>query len=314
MLEGYHASHKNTPSFGRNSTLYAPCGATFMNMAVPLLALVAAACFGSALIVTQFGLRHATPLAGATVSVTFTLLVWCALSPLLLDLDAWHTGALALFALVGLFYPALVTLLTYESNRQLGPTLTGAVSCTAPLFAVVTAVIFLGEHLRLPTAIGGAVIIAGLMMVSARAPLRAAPGWRLVLPVSGAVLRGVAQTLTKLGLILWPSPFTAALVGYSTSAALMWSASAVQRRSQTSIDRMGVFWFMGVGTLNGGALLLMYYALNIGTVSVVSPIVATYPLFTMFFSAIFLKTEALSPRAVAGVVLAIAGVAGILVA
>src|SRR5690348_2231775 len=200
-------------AFGRNTTLYAPCAATLMNTAAPLLALVAAACFGSALIVTQFGLRHATPLAGATVSVTFTLVVWCVLSPLLLDLDAWHTGALAIFAVVGLFYPALVTLLTYESNRQLGPTLTGAVSCTAPLFAVVTAVGFLGERLTLSTAIGGIVIIVGLMMLTARAPLRTAPGWRLVLPISGAVLRGIAQTLTKLGLILWPSPFTAALVG-----------------------------------------------------------------------------------------------------
>jgi drug/metabolite transporter (DMT)-like permease len=71
---------------------------------------------------------------------------------------------------------------------------------------------------------------------------------------------------------------------------------------------------MAVGTLNGSALLLTYYALNIGTVSVVSPIIATYPLFTMVFSAAFLKTEALTGRAVAGVLLAIAGVVGILVA
>jgi drug/metabolite transporter (DMT)-like permease len=284
-----------------------------MNTAAPLLALLAAACFGSALIVTQFGLRHAAPLVGATVSVTFTLMAWCALSPLLLDLGAWHTAALVIFAVVGLFYPALVTLVTYESNRQLGPTLTGAVSCTAPIFAVVTAVLFLGERLTIPAVVGGAVIVAGLLMLTARAPLRSAPGWRLALPVSGAVLRGVAQTMTKLGLLLWPSPFTAALVGYATSAAVMWSANAVQRSPGPAISRAGIFWFMGVGTLNGAALLLMYYALNIGSVSVVSPIVATYPLFTMLFSAIFLRTESLTPKAVAGVILAVSGVAVILV-
>ena len=60
------------------------------------------------------------------------------ISPLELDVQAWHAGAAAIFVLVGVFYPAIVTLLTYESNRQLGPTLTGAVSCTAPLFAVLT--------------------------------------------------------------------------------------------------------------------------------------------------------------------------------
>ena len=285
-----------------------------MNTAAPVLALLAAACFGSALVVTQFGLRHASPLAGASVSVTFTLVAWCALSPLLLDLQGWHVGALLIFGIVGLFYPALVTLLTYESNRQLGPTVTGAVSCTAPLFAVITAFVFLNERLTAPTALGGAIIVLGLMMLTMRAPLQTRPGWRLVLPVSGAVLRGVAQTLTKLGLVLWPSPFTAALVGYATSAGVMWAAKAAQPGSRTSIGRAGILWFMAVGTLNGGAVLLMYYALNIGTVSVVSPIVATYPLFTMLFSALFLKTEALTARVLAGVVLAVAGVAVILVA
>jgi drug/metabolite transporter (DMT)-like permease len=288
--------------------------APLMNTAAPVLSLLAAACFGSALVVTQFGLRHASPLAGASVSVTFTLIAWCALSPLLLDLAGWHAGALLIFAVVGLFYPALVTLLTYESNRQLGPTLTGAVSCTAPFFAVITALLFLNERFTALTAIGGAIIVVGLLMLTVRAPLQAGRGWRLVLPVSGAVLRGVAQTLTKLGLVLWPSPFTAALVGYTTSAGVMWAAKAAQPGSRTAISRTGILWFIGVGTLNGGAVLLMYYALNIGTVSVVSPIVATYPLFTMLFSALFLKTETLNAKTLAGVVLAVCGVAVILVA
>jgi drug/metabolite transporter (DMT)-like permease len=283
-----------------------------MNNAAPLLGLAAAACFGSALVVTQFGLKHATPAAGATVSVTFTLIAWVAASPFMLDVQAWHAGAIALFVLVGVFYPAIVTLLTYESNRQLGPTLTGAVSCTAPLFAVVTAVLFLDERLALSAALGGTVVVLGLLLLSARAPLRVAPGWRLALPLSGAILRGVAQTLTKLGLLLWPSPFAAALVGYTTSAAVMWGTHAAAQRG-SRMSRTGMLWFVAVGTLNGGAVLLMYSALNIGSVSVVSPIVATYPLFTMVFSAVFLKTETLSPRAVAGVTLAICGV-GIIVA
>jgi len=284
-----------------------------MNTAAPLLALAAAACFGSALVVTQFGLRHATPKAGATLSVSFTLIAWVALSPLMLEVRAWHAGALALFALVGLFYPAIVTLLTYESNRQLGPTLTGAVSCTAPLFAVVTAMIFLGERLTLPIAAGAAVIVCGLLLLTARAPLHARPGWRLVLPVTGALLRGIAQTLTKVALVLWPNPFAAALVGYATSAAVMWGADAAVSRGQARrMSWAGAFWFAAVGTLNGGAVLLMYHALNIGSVSVVSPIVATYPLFTLVFSAIFLRTEKLNVKSVIGVALAVLGVAVIL--
>lgn len=285
-----------------------------MNTAAPLLALAAAACFGSALVVAQFGFRHAAPLAGGTVSVLFTAAAWWLVSPLYLELEGWHVQALILFAVVGLFYPALVTLLTYESNVRLGPTLTGAVSCTAPLFAVLTAVLFLGERVAPAIAAGGAIVVIGLVVLSARAPLRTPPGWRLALPLSGALLRGVAQTLSKLALVLWPSPFAAALVGYTVSAAVMAGTSAVTSRSELRMSRAGVLWFMTVGALNGSAVLLLYYALNVGSVSVVSPIAATYPLFTMLFSAIFLKTETLSPKAVAGVVIAVAGVAVIITA
>jgi len=271
-------------------------------------------CFGGALVVGQIGFRYAAPVAGATVSITFTLAAWLALSPFLLDLTAWHAGALALFALVGLFYPAIVTLLTYESNRQLGPTLTGAVSCTAPVFAVLTAVLFLDERLTWPLAAGGAVVVAGLMLLMTRAPLKNAPGWRLVLPLSGAALRGIAQMLTKLGLVLWPSPFTAVLVGYTTSAALMWGVRAAVHEGHARLTPGGVLCFVSVGALNGGAVFLTYCALDVGSVAVVSPIVATYPVFTMLFSALFLKTETLGGRAIAGVTLAIAGVALIVTA
>jgi drug/metabolite transporter (DMT)-like permease len=248
------------------------------------------------------------------VSVTFTLVAWLALSPFLLELEAWHAGALALFALVGLFYPGIVTLLTYESNRQLGPTLTGAVSCTAPIFAVLAAVIFLGERLTWMLAAGGAVVVAGLMLLSTRAPMRNAPGWRLVLPLSGAALRGIAQMLTKLALTLWPSPFAAALLGYTASTALMWGVRACVHEEHSRLSTGGVLCFMSVGALNGGAVLLTYSALNEGDVVVVSPIVATYPLFTMLFSALLLKTESIGLRAIAGVLLAIGGVALIVTA
>jgi drug/metabolite transporter (DMT)-like permease len=45
---------------------------------------------------------------------------------------------------------------------------------------------------------------------------------------------------------------------------------------------------------------------------VVSPIVATYPLFTMVFSAVFLGTETLNVKSVIGVALAVLGVTVIL--
>ncbi len=52
----------------------------------------------------------------------------------------------------------------------------------------------------------------------------------------------------------------------------------------------------------------MYSALNAGPVQIVSPIVATYPLFTIALAALVLRQERLSRRLIAGVALIVAGV------
>ncbi len=274
-----------------------------------LLALLAAVCFGAALVVGQCGLRHASPLAGGTVSVTSTVVAWLAISPAFLDLSGRDAGALALFAGVGIFYPAIVMVLTYESNRRLGPTLTGAAASTSPLFAAAAAVIGLGERLSYASVVGGGITVLGLALLALRSPMRAAPGWCLLLPLSGAALRGLAQTLIKLGLVLWPSPFGAALVCYLASAAVMWGAGLRAPGRMPRYTRAGIAWFVAVGFLNGSAVLLSYHALKHGTVAVVSTVVATYPLFTMLFSAAFLRSETLTPRTLTALALVIAGVA-----
>ena len=100
----------------------------------PALALLSAACLGSALIVNHRGLRHATSYVGARISLSTSFVLWWVLAPVLLDFSSWHAGAALVFALVGLFYPGAVTVLTNESNRLLGPTLTGTISSPSLMF------------------------------------------------------------------------------------------------------------------------------------------------------------------------------------
>lgn len=282
-------------------------------MALPAaaLALLSAACFGAALIVIHFGLRYANSYTGAKISLSTTFVLWWALAPVLLDVSGWHAGAATVFAIVGVFYPGAVTVLTNESNRLLGPTLTGTVSSTAPLFATALAVLVLGERLTPGVVAGGVTIVFALVLMSWRPSARAPLGWRLLLPLSGAALRGLAQTLSKLGLLLWPSPYAATLISYTVSGAGIWgTAIALPRHTASDGFRKAALpWFMAAGILNGCAVLLLYHALHTGRVSVVAPLVALYPLFTMLFSALFLKSEGLTRRTVLGALIAVAGVA-----
>ena len=154
-------------------------------------------------------------------------------------------------------------------------------------------------------------IVLGVVALAARGAdrPRAFAAWVVLLPLAGAAIRGGAQAAVKGGLVLWPDPFVAALVGYCVSSVTIFAANrTLVSRTSTAIDRRGVYWFMLVGLCNGLGVLAMYAALNRGQVSVVSPLVATYPLFTLALSALFLREERFGPRVLLGVALTVAGV------
>ena len=273
-------------------------------------AVAAAAGLGAAMITTRLGLRYATPLAGAAIGVpSTTLMFWC-LAPFLLDTGGFSLRAASLFALVGLFFPAAVTLLTYTGNQRMGPTITSAVSCTTPMFALAGAVLFLGEALSAGNVFGTAVIVLGMLVLSWTGGARARdwPLWALALPVAAAAIRALAQVLTKAGLALWSNPYAAGLIGYTVSAAVILAAARIGGAPKGA-DRRALPWFVATGFLNGASLFLMYLALVEGQVSLVSPIVATYPLFTLGLSLLLLRHERITPRVALGAVLTVSGVA-----
>jgi drug/metabolite transporter (DMT)-like permease len=275
------------------------------------LALLASAFLGTAVVIANVGLRYLDPARGALVSIPSTALLFWLLALFLFRGEGWNATAFAIFAVVGLIFPALVTFLNFASNRLTGPTVAGTISSTTPLFAVLGAILFLGEPLKPAAAAGTAAIVLGMIALTARGSgsPRAWAAWIVLLPLAGAAIRGGAQAAVKGGLELWPDPFVAALIGYTVSSVTIFAGNrAFVTRAGAALDRRGILWFMLVGLCNGLGVLAMYAALNRGQVSVVSPLVATYPLFTLALSAMFLRDERFRPRVLLGVALTVAGV------
>ena len=271
-------------------------------------AALSAALFGAALVTTHSGLKYLEAAAGARVSIPAATLLFWLLAPFA-DLAGWQLAAIGIFAFVGLFFPAAVTLLTFEANRRLGPSVTGAVGSTAPLFAVLGAALFLGEALGVRELSATFLIVLGSVLLSGLqgADTRARRQGAMWLPWTAAALRALAQVLSKAGLTLWPNPFAAALLGYTVSSLAVWTTTLGQPVTR-KFHRRGAAWFAATGILNGVAVLCLYRALNTGTVILVSPIVATYPLFTLILSALFLREERMSKTLVGGVALIVTGV------
>ena len=276
-----------------------------------VLAVCASFLFGLALVLTQFGLRHVPPRRGASVSIPTSAVLFSALAPFMLDWNGWDPRGALIFVLVGLLFPATVTLLTFEANRRMGPSISGALSNLTPLFAVLVAAFLLNEVPRPLQALGIAMVVIGVITLSIDRDWLGTR-WHfgaILLPIGIAGIRGLTHPITKLGLALWPSPFAAVLIGYLMSSLVVTGVAAAGKTTLPSGNRRaGRLWFGCVGACNGLGVLALYSALARGPVLLVSPLVATYPLVTLAFAAILLRSARVTIAHVIGVTTTVAGV------
>lgn len=276
------------------------------------LAVLASVCFGVGLVTSRVGLRTLDARSGAAISIPVAAVLFLLAAPFAIDPAGFDLRAVLLFAAIGVFFPALVTLFTFRSNEELGPTVTGAVSGTAPVFALAGAALFLGERIPPEAAVAAVGVGVGIALMSwsrSSGVRRGFAGRALLWPFSSALIRGLAQVGAKAGLALWPSPFAAGLIAYSVSSVTVVGVDRFGRTGRVRLTARNLWWFGVTGLLNGGAVLLLYTALTLAPVATVAPLVATYPLVTAAVSALVLHDEVITPRVVAGAVITVAAVA-----
>jgi uncharacterized membrane protein len=188
---------------------------------------------------------------------------------------------------------------------------TSALGNLAPLFSVVAAVLILHEPLRSAETIGLVVAVLGAVITSVSRPRELGHWrtWALLLPLTGAVLRGIAPPVVKIGLEIWPSPMAAGLIGYVVSTITLLTVQRVRTGSFTvKAPLEGRLWFAFTGICNGLAALTLYAAVKNGPITLVAPLLATYPLVTVALSALVLSHVRITPRLVAGTLLTVCGV------
>ena len=128
--------------------------------------------------------------------------------------------------------------------------------------------------------------------------------------LGAALAYGSSQVITRQGLAELAQPLVGSLI------ALFWGTLGFAVLSVRSLGERGDHLWRGVlafstgGVFSAMGVLLMFFALERGEVVVISPVLATNPLFTLFFAAILLRgVERITPRIVAGALLVVAGVA-----
>ena len=281
-----------------------------------IFAFASAAFLGAGVVLAQLGLRTVEPLSGAAISVPSFTLLFLLLSPLVLQGEPIVWRGLPIFIAIGLFFPASLTFLTFASNRALGPVITSTLGNLAPLFAVTFAVTLLHEPMRSLQFAGLMLAVIGAAIITVTRPrdLGHWRSWTLLLPLGGALVRGVVPPIAKLGLEIWPSPLWASLIGYIMSSLVVLSVQRIRKGSfVVEGPWSGRLWFAATGISNGLAALSLFVAVRHGPITLVAPLSAIYPLVTLGLGAIVLKHIAITPRIVAGTLLTVAGVALVLI-
>lgn len=266
-------------------------------IAAAIFALGAGLLFGLTSHIQKLALATTDDLTGTFISVATTAVLLWLLAPFNIEAGMWMTKGALIFAVCGLFFPAVGQRLQIAAVVRLGPSLTAAIGSFAPLFAIIPAVLILHEDITALAIVGVALLLVGLLFAST---IQKA-GWQvkslliLGLPLGAALVRGFTQPAVKIGYGEVNSPFFASLVMASVSTVVIGVIVVASGRTGPLLTKTrGHFWFVINGLVNGSGILALQTALSLGDVTTVAPLTATAPIWTVLMGVLIFRNEQLS--------------------
>lgn len=295
-----------------------------------ILALTAAVAFALYTVVVERGLaavddpEGTSPAMAAAFYFTVVAFVvfWGLATARGLLYSAFTPGNVWPFLVAGIAYPALFRFLYYESIDRVGASVASAIMGAYPAVSALTAVAALGEVLPSTAGFGIVLIIGGVVLLQLTRQgdgdvedvvgqkLSASGAVDLLFPILTMLVTGSSYVLIKFGLNSWPGdPITATAIT-QTPALFIFGAWALtpEARRQLRVPRVALYAFLGASVFNVVGWLGQFYALKLGTVVTVVPLLNTIPLMVLVFSYAEARQLPSSPRVIGAVVAIIVGV------
>lgn len=273
------------------------------------LALGTALTFAISSVLVRVGVRESQPLVAlvVTLSVNVAVLWTYALLRYDMTVDLW---AWRYFVLAGLFAPVLGRLANYVGIQKVGVNLSVPIGNASPMVSVILAVALLGESLALFGVAGVVLVISGgvLLATVGRSGTTDVDVRYLVFPVLGMLFFGAAQVVRKVGLELVPFPAVGAAVSSTTSWILALGYIATTQGT-VGVDGRSLRYFVPAGVASSVGVALLYAALQLGDVVIVTPVLNTSPLFALGLTFLFARQgELFDWRVLVGTVAIVSGV------
>lgn len=261
-----------------------------------VLALAAAVILGSSTVLARKNLREMTPMNGAYITVLVgTLFLW-PIGLLVTELSTINLYGVIIFILAGIITPGVLRPLWFTSIKKVGVSINASIIATYPIYSTFFATLFLGETLSVQNGLGIGCVILGVFLIE-RNSKNIQDGKKqrykksdLIFPFTITVLLAIAQVVRKYGLSVYNEPILGVAIGYLVALVLYtFSFKMIGNQQVFSSLRQNIklLWKVGVGIAVGW--ILSFYALSLGSVSVITPLLQTDTLFIILLSYIFLK-------------------------
>jgi drug/metabolite transporter (DMT)-like permease len=283
-------------------------------MLAVLLGTVAGIGFGAYTVLMRVPVpRGPIPIAGAIASVSISILLIGGIAVVSGQLARADPTALVLFGLTGFMVPGVSQYMFLASVSAAGPSRAGVVIGLAPLLSAALAIAFLGEPVRPPIVAGTVLIVGGCALLGWEREAHRPEGFRAI----GLVLAGLSAALFALRDVSvrliaehhHAPPFAATVAPIVCGwCSLVIVESLLQHRNvlPSAARFLRPFLLAGVSLSVGYAGLV--WGLDVGRVTVVSPLNASQSLWAVVFSVILLgRADRVGPRVFVAAVLVVLG-------
>ncbi|MBT4568210.1 MAG: DMT family transporter [Marinovum sp.] len=259
-----------------------------------VFAILSSILFALASIIAKYALAHLDELTGAFISVlTMALFFWC-VAIWDLEWDFWYSKATLYFVIAGFFLPALGQRFQILAVKHVGPTLTSAIGAFLPLFAILPAILYLGETVTLFQFAGITLLVGGLILAAVGRGI----SWRkrafylLLLPLCAAIVRAIAQPISKIGYNILAEPMFAMMVMTTVSSLAVGVMLLVQGSPRRALSFTRGHWlFALVGAVTGSGILAIQVSLVAGSVTLTASLSSVAPVFSILLGAYIFKNE-----------------------
>ncbi len=279
-------------------------------MPIEIFALVPAMAFSLSALFTRRGM-DASNSKTANLVVVLTLLAAFTFSLVAVDFSrlefSWHWFT---FMAAGVASPGLSHLFMYRGIHFIGVAGSSSVSNVHAFFGAFWAFTLLGERPPPGVWAGIFLVVAGVLMISRTDSIKGKAVY-LIYPLLTAACFGLAHNLRKIGFS--GGMESVLFAGFLQTVAAAVSVPIILRIAfpdqPYQFPARSVRFFVMSGVWSLIAQLTLLFVIRGGRVSLISPIVATTPFFTLLLTPVILgDREKITWRIVAGSILLVVGV------